>query len=216
MVVVEFEDVFIKYETHTGSVMAIRGLTFNLREGESLLLMGPSGSGKTTVLKAILGLIEPVHGTIKVFGEDPYNGDPIKIRRKIGYLSQEGWMIPELTIRENAEFYCTGRGRKFNEERFNELASALNVASVLNKRPPELSGGELRRAELLMILSDEPKLLLLDEPTAMLDRENAQRVLEVLKKMLGKVTMVVTSHDPLLRQLASKELLLAKLQPNGH
>ncbi|MDV3103684.1 ATP-binding cassette domain-containing protein [Thermococcus waiotapuensis] len=207
MGVVEFEDVFVKYETYTGSVLALRGITFSLGEGETILVVGPSGSGKTTLLRVILGLVQPMHGTVRVFGMEPRDGKTgLEIRRRIGYLTQEGKMIPELTVWENIIFYAKGRGRKVDENRVRELARELNVEAVLNKHPNQLSGGELKRAELLMVLSDEPELLLLDEPTSMLDAENSKVVIDLLSTFKGSVPMIVTSHDPRLVEVSNRIL----------
>ena len=207
MVVVEFEDVFVRYETYTGAVLALRGVTFSLEKSEAILIMGPSGSGKTTILKAILGLVQPMHGSVKVFGIEPKNEKSrLEVRRRIGYLTQEGRMIRELTVWENVLFYAKGRGRSIDEGRVGALARKLNIEAVLNKRPDQLSGGELKRAELLMVLSDGPGLLLLDEPTSMLDAENSEAVIKVLSKFKGKTPMIITSHDPKLLEIAHKTL----------
>ncbi|WP_456365725.1 energy-coupling factor ABC transporter ATP-binding protein [Thermococcus sp.] len=207
MGVVEFEDVFVKYETYTGSVLALRGVTFSLGKGETILVMGPSGSGKTTILRVILGLVQPMHGTVRVFGMEPRDGKTgLEIRRRAGYLTQEGKMINELTVWENIMFYAEGRGRGVNEERVRELARELNVEAVLNKHPNHLSGGELKRAELVMVLSDEPELLLLDEPTSMLDAKNSEVVIDLLSTFKGRVPMIVTSHDPRLFEISDRVL----------
>ncbi|WP_456365032.1 ATP-binding cassette domain-containing protein [Thermococcus sp.] len=207
MGVVEFEDVFVKYETYTGGVLALRGVTFSLGEKETVLIMGPSGSGKTTILKAILGLVQPLHGSVRVFGMEPKDEKrALEVRRKIGYLTQEGTMIKELTVWENILFYAKGRGRSLDEESVRKLAERLNIGVVLDKHPDQLSGGELKRAELLMVLSDNPGLLLLDEPTSMLDAENSEVILELISRRRGSVPMVVTSHDPRLEKVSDRVL----------
>ncbi|MDV3104520.1 ABC transporter ATP-binding protein [Thermococcus waiotapuensis] len=207
MGVVEFEDVFVKYETYTGGVLALRGVTFSLGEKEALVLMGPSGSGKTTILKAILGLVHPLHGLVRVFGMEPKNEkQALEVRRRAGYLTQEGTMIKELTVWENILFYARGRRKSLDEKSVRELAERLNIGRVLDKHPDQLSGGELKRAELLMVLSDSPELLLLDEPTSMLDAENAGTVVEVLNEMKGRIPMIITSHDPRLVELSDRIL----------
>ncbi|ASJ01057.1 ATP-binding cassette domain-containing protein [Thermococcus gorgonarius] len=220
MGVVEFEDVFVKYETYTGGVLALRGVTFSLGEKEALLIMGPSGSGKTTILKAILGLVQPLHGSVRVFGTEPNDEKrALEVRRKIGYLTQEGTMIKELTVWENALFYARGRRKSLDEESVRKLAERLNIGTVLDKHPNQLSGGELKRAELLMVLSDNPELLLLDEPTSMLDAENAETVVEILNEIKGRIPMIITSHDPKLVELSDQTLKIVGgnlVEENGH
>ncbi len=205
--VVQFEDVFVKYETSTGGVMALRGVSFDVSSGDSLLLMGPSGSGKTTILETILGIVRPMHGEVRVLGTKLEDEESIMmVRRRTGYLTQDGMVINELAIMENVLFYCQGRGRTVSKDKILELARKLNIESILNKRPNQVSGGELRRAELLMVLSDEPELLLLDEPTSMLDPENSDRVLKVLSEFKGSTTMIITSHDPRLKTISKNTL----------
>jgi len=205
--VVEFEDVFVKYETYTGGVLGLRGVTFSLNDREALLIMGPSGSGKTTILKAILGLVQPIHGSVRVFGVQPADEKrALEVRRRIGYLTQEGTMIKELTVWENILFYAKGRGRKLDESLVRELAEELNIKTILDKHPDQLSGGELKRAELLMVLSDNPDLLLLDEPTSMLDAENSEVVINILSQLKDNTPMIITSHDPRLQKITNKTL----------
>ncbi|NJF25963.1 ATP-binding cassette domain-containing protein [Thermococcus sp. Bubb.Bath] len=209
MAIVEFDDVFVKYETYTGGVLALRGVTFTLGEKEAVVLMGPSGSGKTTVLKAILGLVQPMHGFVRVFGVEPKDEkEALSVRRRLGYLTQEGTMINELTVWENTVFYAQGRGKKLDEKKVRELAEKLNIGEILDKHPNQLSGGELKRAELLMVLSDGPELLLLDEPTSMLDAENSMIIVELLSELKGKVPMLITSHDPRLRGISDRVLAI--------
>jgi putative ABC transport system ATP-binding protein len=109
---------------------------------------------------------------------------------------------------ENIVFYAQGRGRKLDEKKVRELAEKLNIRKILDKHPNQLSGGELKRAELLMVLSDEPELLLLDEPTSMLNAENSMIIVELLSELKGKVPMLITSHDPRLREISDRVLTI--------
>lgn len=210
-VIVLFEDVFLSYTSEARRIMILRGLTFKLHERETLLISGPSGSGKTSILRLILGLLKPDAGTIRVFGLEPSDpSNSARIRRDIGYLTQEGLLIPQLTIRENIEFYLHGRGRLSREAlaRVEELAEKLDIKAVLDKYPKNVSGGEARRAELLLALSDSPKLLLLDEPTAMLDPESAELVIKVLSEEKRHRAIVIATHDPRLNPISDKILNL--------
>jgi len=203
--VVDLKDVFVAYETTSGKVMALRGINFCVKEGETIVINGPSGSGKTTLLKLILGLVKPISGKVYVFGMNPFIEDNArKIRREIAYCSQEGLFIKQLTIYENVELYLCGRNKKVPKTKINNLAKQLDINNVLDKFPDQLSGGELKRAELLMVLINKPKLLLLDEPTAMLDAENVERIINVLRQYLKSATTVIATHDIRLNDLGHK------------
>lgn len=199
------DDVFVAYETVSGKIMALRGVDLIIDFGDTIVINGPSGSGKTTLLKLIMGAIKPVSGKVLVFGLDPFVGDNVyKIRRNIGYCSQEGLFIKQLTIRENIKLYLHGRNKRISKDEIKNLASRLGITKVLDKFPYQLSGGELKRAELLMILVDKPKLLLLDEPTAMLDAENVDRVIEVLNEFKEQSAMIIATHDTRLSKIGDK------------
>ncbi|HIE36831.1 TPA: ATP-binding cassette domain-containing protein [Candidatus Geothermarchaeota archaeon] len=193
--IVDIHDVFVSYETASGKVMALRGVDLKIGVGDRVIVSGPSGSGKTTLLKLILGEVKPVAGRVKVFGLDPSMEENLsRIRSQIGYCSQEGYLINKLTVMENIDLYLNGRGIDLSSDEIMHLANTLNIDNVLDKLPTQLSGGELKRAELLMILLDKPKLLLLDEPTAMLDTENVERVISLLKEFDG-LSMAIATHD---------------------
>jgi len=183
--------------------MIIEGLSFILEQNKSLIIKGPSGSGKTTILRILLGLLEPDAGTVRVLGKDPLR-DPIGVRQQIGYLPQNPLLIPQLTVWENLLFYLDGRKRNISEalSYARRVAKSLNIEYLLGEYPTSLSAGELRRAELMLALSDKPPLLLLDEPTAMIDSKNVQRVIDILKEAKQWASIVMTTHDPRLDVVA--------------
>ncbi len=210
--VVVFKDVFLSYEGASGErIMVLRGVSFDAVEGDTILVEGPSGSGKTSLLKLVLGLLRPDAGTIRVFSKDPADMESAKrIRKMIGYQAQEPFLVPQLTIEENIKLYLSLRGANIYDGMKNalRLADELGIRSLLNKRPPNLSGGEARRAELILALSDSPPLLVLDEPTAMLDHQSAHRVIELLKRELRGRTALIATHDPRVKSLTSKVVRL--------
>lgn len=180
--------------------------------GDRVIVSGPSGSGKTTLFKLILGEFKPVAGGLTVFGLDPsLEGNLSRIRSQIGYCSKEGHLIQKLTVMENIDLYLNGRGIDLSSDEIMHLANTLNIDNILDKLPTQLSGGELKRAELLMIPLDKPKLLLLDEPTAMLDTENVERVISLLKEFDG-LSMAIATHD---RRLYSVGNRLVELVDGG-
>lgn len=217
--IVVFRDVFLSFAGSAGArYMVLRGVSFEASEGEVVLVTGPSGSGKTSLLKLVLGLLKPDAGIVRVFGEDPASPSGARlVRRRIGYQAQEPLLIPQLSVEENIRLYLSLRGASVVEglERAKRLAEELGIAPLLRKRPPRLSGGELRRAELVLALSDSPPLLLLDEPTAMLDHDSALAVIRLLERELQGKTAIIATHDPRLRPLASRELPLMDSKPSS-
>ncbi|MCE4609038.1 MAG: ATP-binding cassette domain-containing protein [Desulfurococcales archaeon] len=201
--VVIVKDLYKSFVIGGNKIMIIKGLSFSVSENETLIIKGPSGSGKTTILKILLGMLKPDAGIVRVFGVDPFE-NPYDVRKRIGYLPQDILLIPQLSIWENIIFYLDGRKKYRNDyiRHTETLLEMLGIRYLVRQYPESLSGGEIRRAELALALSDKPPLLLLDEPTAMIDQENVQRVIEVLKYAKEWSTIILTTHDPRLDILA--------------
>lgn len=196
---VEFRDVSFSHAS--ASTPIISHLTFTVHEGETLVLLGESGCGKTTTLKLINRLFLPSSGEVRVEGKPTTEWDPIRLRRRTGYVIQEGGLFPHFTVERNIglvpalERWDRTRIRK----RANELLSlvGLDPGEFANRYPGELSGGQRQRVGVARALAAEPPLLLLDEPFGALDpltRASLQREFVTLTKRLEKTAVFVT-HD---------------------
>ena len=176
-------------------------LNLQVREGETLVLLGRSGSGKTTTMKLINRLIDPTAGEIQVEGKRTVDWDPIRLRRRIGYVIQEIGLFPHLTVEENIG--VVPRLENWPPERIHERSRALLALVGLDadrfaaRFPRELSGGQRQRVGVARALAADPPVILLDEPFGALDpitRREIQREFKTLQQELKK-TMVFVTHD---------------------
>jgi osmoprotectant transport system ATP-binding protein len=179
----------------------ITDLNLTVERGETLVLLGESGCGKTTTLKLVNRLFEPSGGEVRVEGKTTTSWDPIILRRRIGYVIQEGGLFPHFTIARNVGLVpaLAGWEPKRINERVRELLSlvGLDPDRFAERYPRELSGGQRQRVGVARALAADPPLLLLDEPFGALDpltRASLQREFADLTTRLGKTAILVT-HD---------------------
>lgn len=191
----------LSVEKRYDSTYAVRGISFEVAEGETLVLLGSSGSGKTTILKMINRLIEPTSGVIKIKGENILSRDPIKVRRSMGYAIQGIGLFPHMSISENVSVMQRLKGVPEEErrQRTREVLDLVGLApDVFSHRyPDELSGGQQQRVGVARALAVDPSILLMDEPFGALDavtRDTLQQEFLKLKNKLRKTTVFVT-HD---------------------
>ncbi len=183
-----------------GGSTVVQPLDLEIAAGEVLVLLGPSGCGKTTILRMVAGLETPSQGQV-IVDQQPVNSANIaNIRRKLGYVIQEGGLFPHLTGRQNLALAPrhAGWSAALVNERLAELMELAKFpADALNRYPNELSGGQRQRLSLMRALFLRPKILLLDEPLGALDpliRASLQRDLQQLFVHSGATVLLVT-HD---------------------
>ncbi|OGK96822.1 MAG: hypothetical protein A3E31_00010 [Candidatus Rokubacteria bacterium RIFCSPHIGHO2_12_FULL_73_22] len=186
------------------TVEVLRGVSFTLSKGETLVIMGGSGSGKTVMLRLVAGLIGPDAGTIRVFGrniEHLSEEELLPIRRRLGYVFQAAALFDSLSVRENVAYPLREHTRLDDREIEVRVVRNLRLVGlgpeVLPLLPAELSGGMKKRVGIARALSVEPEMLLFDEPTAGLDPTNSKLVAELIEELHGGVcdTAIVVTHD---------------------
>ena len=179
-----------------GKNEAVKGISFNIKEDEILGLLGPNGSGKTTTIGMLLGLLKPTSGEILINGQK-LEGNRIEILEQINFISPYIELPKKLTVKQNLNVY--GKLYKINNinERIEFLSEKLRLGGLLNSITGELSSGQKNRVSLAKALINEPKVLLLDEPTASLDPEVGDFVRSFLEdyKKEKKISILLASHN---------------------
>ena len=188
-------------KTYPDGTVAVEALDLDAYRGELLALVGPSGCGKSTILRMVNRLIEPTSGRIVLDGDDVTHVDPVKLRRRIGYVIQASGLFPHQKVRQNVMTVPTllGWDKKKARTRADELLDlvGLDPATYGDRYPHELSGGQQQRVGVARALGADPDVLLMDEPFGAVDpiqRDRLQEQFLDLKTTLDKTVLFVT-HD---------------------
>lgn len=213
-VLISLQKVSKTYERGNDTIMAIDNLDLEIREGEFVAVIGPSGSGKSTLLQLIGAIDKPTSGTIKVsdaelnkFSEK----EKAKYRNQVtSFVFQSFNLQPYLNVEENIEIplVIAGIKRKDRHEKASGAIEEVSMGDRLKHLPKELSGGQMQRVSIARALINNPKLILADEPTANLDRTNANQALSLLKKINRELgtTIILVTHDKLVSSQTDREI----------
>lgn len=207
MSIIRLYNINKKYNDKT----VFRNFNLEVEQGEFLLITGKSGSGKTTLLN-ILGLLEePDSGKVQILdNENPdinkKNGRML-IKDNIGYLFQNFALVDNYTAKRNIELVCKLKKLNFGDKKVQDVIDKLGIKDLMEKKIFQLSGGEQQRVALARLFIKEPTILLADEPTASLDPENAEIVLEYVYD-LNKTgtTIILVTHNPDIVKMASRTI----------
>lgn len=184
---------------HYGRVRALDGVSLHVEPGECLALVGESGSGKTTLLRCFNRMVEPEAGEVRVDGEDVGSSDPVELRRSIGYVQQNGGLMPHWTVARNVALVPWLRRRRDIDRRAGEALDLVGLppATFGGRWPGQLSGGQRQRVAIARALADHPAILLMDEPFGALDaitRFELHDSFLALRRRI-RATCVLVTHD---------------------
>ncbi len=215
--VIQLKDVFKYYKMGDVTVKAVDGVNISIKKGEFVAIMGPSGSGKSTSMNLVGSLDVPTKGKIFLGGEDISKleeSDLAQIRgKKIGFIFQSFNLIPNLTVKENIMLPMMFQGVE-KEER-SEIAEKLLDKVDLGDRgdhyPNQISGGQMQRVAIARALSNDPEVILADEPTGNLDTKTGEKVMDFLKQLNkeGK-TIIMVTHEPELAEAYAEKVYWLK------
>ena len=183
-------------------VHALQGVNLRIEQEDFITILGPSGSGKSTLLNMIGVLDKPTEGKVFIEGVDVSNLSDNRLadlRRRIGFVFQFFNLIPRLTACKNVELpmSVSNVNRSERRKRAEELLETVGLKERINHKPSELSGGERQRVAIARALANQPKFLLMDEPTGNIDSKTAYEIIELIKKLNEErgVTIIVVTHD---------------------
>jgi putative ABC transport system ATP-binding protein len=203
MAIVAIENLCKSYRLGTTELSVLRGLSLSVEEGEYMAIMGPSGSGKSTLLNVLGCLDRPTCGRYVLAGRDvsALDDDQLSAIRgsRIGFIFQSYNLISQLNVVENIEvpmYYRRVPAGK-SAARARELATMVGLGDRLRHRPFELSGGEQQRVAIARALTNDPVIILADEPTGNLDSESGAEIMQILDQLHQRGrTVIVVTHDP--------------------
>ena len=184
---------------HYGQVLALDGVSIAVHRSECVALIGESGSGKTTLLRCFNRLVDPDAGRVLVDGVDAAGLDPIALRRRIGYVPQDGGLLPHWPVQRNVELVPWLRGMQNSTELADRALTIVGLDPALfgSRLPGDLSGGQRQRVAVARALAANPDVILLDEPFGSLDaitRADLQGAFHEIRREL-KITAVLVTHD---------------------
>jgi putative ABC transport system ATP-binding protein len=192
-------------------VEALRGVNLKVETGDFVSILGPSGSGKSTMLNMIGALDKPTSGQLLIDGIDigTLNDNQLAdIRRRIGFVFQFFNLIPRLTAKSNVELALSisDVGKTQRKKRAEDLLETVGLKDRINHKPAELSGGQQQRVAIARALANNPKFLLLDEPTGNIDSRTASEVISLIKKLNVEhnVSIIMVTHDQHLAREAKR------------
>jgi len=209
--VVEAVDLKKTYMLGKVPVEALRGVNLKVESGDFLAILGPSGSGKSTLLNLIGALDKPTAGTLLVDGVDISklsDSQLADLRRKVGFVFQFFNLIPRFTAIGNVELSMSiaDVNRTERRRRAEELLETVGLKERMHHKPAELSGGQQQRVAIARALANNPKFLLLDEPTGNIDSKTAREIMTLIKRLNAEkgVTIIMVTHDQHLAKEAKR------------
>ena len=221
--IVETRDLVKTFGKGDIAVHALRGVNLTINAGEFTAMAGPSGSGKSTLLNMIGCLDQPTGGDVFIEGGATKNLRPMALsdlrRDRIGFVFQSFNLIPVMTALENAEYILLLQGKPVKErhERVRDLFEQMGLGGMENRFPNQLSGGQQQRVSIARAVAAEPALVLADEPTANVDSETGQALIDLMLELNQNrgVTFLISTHDTMVMERAHRLIRMRDGQIDG-
>ncbi|MCB9437091.1 MAG: ABC transporter ATP-binding protein [Anaerolineales bacterium] len=190
------------YKTKAGPLKVLKGVNFRVNEGEFVAIVGPSGSGKSTLINMITGIDRPTSGEVYVAGQRLTHLNENQVAkwrgRNVGVVFQFFQLLPTITVLENVmlPMHYVGTYKGNRRERAMELLELVDIPDVADKYPSQISGGQQQRAAIARALSNDPKVIVGDEPTGNLDTVSAGLIFALFEELVSQgKTIVMVTHD---------------------
>lgn len=215
MEMIRVENLCKTYGEGENEVKAVNDVSFSVDKGEFVAIVGSSGSGKSTLLHLLGGLDKVTSGKVFIGGKDisAYHEETLAImrRRKIGFIFQSFNLIPILTVRENIKMPILLDNAKPDQEYLDELIEMLGLTDRQEHLPNQLSGGQQQRVAIARAMANNPAIILADEPTGNLDKQNTKEVIQLLKSSVKKYeqTLILITHEMSIAGMADRVITLS-------
>lgn len=216
MYILEAFKVYKSYGNKFNRQEVLKGIDIQVDAGDFVSIMGASGSGKTTLLNVLSSIDKVSQGTIKINGEDIVSMKDKQLaefrKHHLGFIFQEYNLLDTLTVKENIllPLSITKTPKKEAEQKFQQLASELDIVDIKNKYPNEISGGQKQRTSAARAFIHEPSIIFADEPTGALDSKSASDLLNKLSELNEKLgaTIIMVTHDPVAASYSRRVLFI--------
>lgn len=214
---IQVREVSKLYGTGDAVVKALDRVSLDVHAGEVLMLLGPSGSGKTTLLSVMGAILQATSGSVKIAGEEIVGVRESKLPQvrlaNIGFIFQGFNLFPALTARENVEIALSLKGvaKRAAREKAESLLDQVGLADRMHHVPADLSGGQKQRVAIARALAGDPRIVLADEPTAALDTQSGQLVMEMLGRLARQENraVVIVTHDSRVLSYGTRQVRIA-------
>ena len=221
--VVSLQDVVRTYVMGDNEVRALRGVSFDISQGEFVSIMGPSGSGKSTCMNMIGCLDRPTSGIVKINGRETAKMSEKELsvlrNKTIGFVFQQYHLISSMNVIENVMLPLKYQkvDRNLRHEKAMAALESVGLADRIHHKPHELSGGQKQRVAIARAMVTQPKILLADEPTGALDTETGKQVMEMFRKINSEqnTTVIIVTHDPRIGESTSRCIRILDGQITG-
>lgn len=213
---IEITNLNKKYKSGKSEINALKNINLRISENEFIAIIGPSGSGKSTLMQMIGGMDLPTSGDVKIDSTIVSKMNDIQLsefrNKEVGFIFQLFFLQMYLTVFENIQIPLFFRNISVSERHAKAMAAAESVGlkDKINSLPKELSGGQMQRVAIARAIAGDPKIILADEPTANVDRENSNNIMELFRKIHteNKSTIIIVTHDELVARYCDRVIKL--------